>query len=120
MTLVDNWMLVVTERYAKFDGRAGRAEFWLFYLANFLISLALVAIGLILHWLFTVLLVVYAIAVIVPTIAVSIRRLHDVDKSGWWLLISLIPLGQLVLLFFYIMSGSPHQNRYGDAPEPTA
>jgi uncharacterized membrane protein YhaH (DUF805 family) len=127
MPIIENWKLVVLERFAKFDGRAGRAEFWWFVLANVVLYIALLivtgiafaistAIGVI-----VVLLAVAAyFALIIPSIAVAIRRLHDTDKSGWWLLISLIPFGGLVLLVFYAMEGTNGPNQYGAAAEPAA
>ena len=57
---------------------------------------------------------------IVPSVAVAIRRLHDTDKSGWWLLIGLIPFGGIVLLVFYILEGTNGPNNYGAGPEPAA
>ncbi|WP_040494977.1 DUF805 domain-containing protein [Ilumatobacter nonamiensis] len=120
MAIIDNWKLVVLERYAKFDGRAGQGEFWWYYLANLIIAVVLGVLAAAIHWVFWLIFVVYALSIIIPTVAVSIRRLHDTDKSGWWMLISFVPFGGLVLLVFYVMSGSPHQNRYGDAPAPAA
>lgn len=120
MAIIENWKLVVLERYAKFDGRSGQGEFWWYYLANIIIYAIVVILGLVIHEVVFFLFALYVIATIVPSIAVAIRRLHDTDKSGWWLLIGLIPFGGIVLLVFYIMSGSPHQNRYGDAPLPAA
>jgi len=106
MQLIENWKLVVLERYAKFDGRAGRAEFWWFALANFLVLLAL-GILMSITSLFLILYIGYGLAVIVPSIAVAIRRLHDSNKTGWFLLLGLIPLvGAIILLVFYIMEGT--------------
>jgi uncharacterized membrane protein YhaH (DUF805 family) len=111
--LIDYWKLFVLERYAKFDGRARRAEFWWFYLADliiFAILLVLTAIASI----FYILYFIVAIAVIVPTIAVGIRRLHDTDKSGWFLLIGLIPLiGGIILLVFFATDSTRGTNQYG-------
>jgi uncharacterized membrane protein YhaH (DUF805 family) len=127
MPLIENWKLVVLERYAKFDGRAGRAEFWWFALANLVAYFALLilmgigfAIATGLGVVLLLLVIAYWLAVIVPALAVAIRRLHDTDKSGWWLLIGLIPFGGLVLLFFYIQEGTPGPNQFGAGPEPAA
>ena len=120
MALIENWKLVVLERYAKFDGRAGRAEFWWFVLANLLVY---VALGILIQIasIFVILYIGYAVAVIIPSIAVAIRRLHDTDKSGWWLLIALVPfVGFIVLLVFYIMEGTAGPNQFGAAAEPAA
>ena len=127
MPMIENWKLVVLERFAKFDGRAGRAEFWWFALANLVAYfglLILVGIGFAiaagLGIVMVLVAVAYYIAIIVPSIGVAIRRLHDTGKSGWWLLIGLIPFGGIVLLVFYIMEGTPGPNQYGAGPEPAA
>jgi len=119
MALIENWKLVVLQRYAKFDGRAGRGEFWWFALANIL-ALIILAILIAISNIFWILYIGYVIAILIPSIAVAIRRLHDSDKSGWWLLIGLIPFGGLVLLVFYILEGTAGPNQYGDAAEPAA
>jgi uncharacterized membrane protein YhaH (DUF805 family) len=111
--LVSYWKRVVLERYAQFTGRARRAEFWWFFLASFIIGIVfniLIAVASI----FWVLYVIYALALLIPNIAVGIRRLHDTDKSGWWLLIGLIPLvGIIVLIVFFATDGQPGPNQYG-------
>ena len=120
MPIIENWKLVVLQRYAKFDGRAGRAEFWWFALANFVAYIALAILAQI-SSILLILYVVYAIAVFVPSIAVAIRRLHDTDKSGWMLLLGLIPfVGFIILLVFYIQEGTAGPNKYGAGPEPAA
>ena len=120
MPIVENWKLVVLQRYAKFDGRAGRAEFWWYVLANFAIYIALLILAQI-SGIFLVLYFLYALAVIVPNIAVGIRRLHDTDKSGWLLLLAFIPfVGAIILLVFCAMEGTNGRNQFGAAPEPAA
>jgi uncharacterized membrane protein YhaH (DUF805 family) len=128
MPMIENWKLVVLERYAKFDGRAGRAEFWWYALANIVLYVAvwiLVGIGFAIATGIGVLLIVVTfalyLALLVPSIAVAIRRLHDTDKSGWLLLIGLIPfVGPIILLVFYIQEGTAGPNQYGAGPEPAA
>ena len=127
MPMIENWKLVVLERFAKFDGRAGRAEFWWFALANLVAYFGLLilmgigfAIATGLGIVMVLVAVAYYIAIIVPSIGVAIRRLHDTDKSGWWLLIGLIPFGGIVLLVFYIMEGTAGPNQFGPGPEPAA
>jgi uncharacterized membrane protein YhaH (DUF805 family) len=118
--IIENWKLVVLQRFAKFDGRAGRGEFWWFALANILVYVALLILAQI-SWLFLILYFLYAIAMIVPGIAVGIRRLHDTDKSGWLMLIALVPfVGGIILLVFMILEGTAGPNQYGPAPEPAA
>ena len=119
MHMIDIWKTVMTQRFAKFDGRAGREEFWWFVLANVLVFIVL-AILVAISDIFWILYIGYAIAVIVPSIALAIRRLHDTNKSGWWLLIGLIPFGGIVLLVFYILEGTNGPNDHGAAPEPAA
>jgi uncharacterized membrane protein YhaH (DUF805 family) len=120
MPIIENWKLVVLERYAKFDGRAGRGEFWWFALANIVVYVALAILAQI-SGLFLVLYFLYALAMFVPSLGVAIRRLHDTDKSGWLLLLGLIPfVGFIILLVFYIQEGTNGPNQYGAAPEPAA
>jgi uncharacterized membrane protein YhaH (DUF805 family) len=120
MDMVNIWKTVVLQRYAKFDGRAGRAEFWWYALANFIIMIALsILIGIL--SIFWIIYIGYAIAVIIPSIAVAIRRLHDTNKSGWFLLIGLIPfVGFIILIVFYAMEGTNGPNDHGAAAEPAA
>jgi len=98
------------KKYADFAGRASRSEYWWFVLAAFLASIVLAFILRILGGL------VY-LALLLPMIAVGVRRLHDIGKSGWWLLIGFIPLiGGLILIYFYVKSGDAGSNEYGEAP----
>jgi len=128
MPMIENWKLVVLERYAKFDGRAGRAEFWWYVLANIVLYIAGGILWTIGFAIATGLGVVVALltaavylALIVPSVAVAIRRLHDTDKSGWLLLLGLIPfVGPIILLVFYIQEGTAGPNQYGAGPEPAA
>jgi len=118
MQLIGNWKLVVMERYAKFDGRASRAEFWWFVLANLVVHFVLALLSQAAD-IFVVVEVLYALAVIVPTIAVGIRRLHDTDRSGWLLLLAFIPIiGGIVLVVFYATAGTDGANKFGAAAEP--
>jgi uncharacterized membrane protein YhaH (DUF805 family) len=128
MPMIENWKLVVLERYAKFDGRAGRAEFWWYVLANVVLYVAaslLISIGFAIATAIGVIVVVLAgglyLALLIPSIAVAIRRLHDTDKSGWFLLLGLIPfVGFIILLVFYAQEGTPGPNMFGAGPEPAA
>ena len=116
------WYLEVLKKYAVFSGRARRKEYWYFLLGNILIGFALGFIegmtGLFAASDSSVLANVYTVAVLIPGIAVSVRRLHDTDRSGWWLWIALVPLiGALVLLVFMVHDSDPGQNRYGPSPK---
>lgn len=121
MNEIVNWYkVVVTERYVQFSGRAMRSEFWSFALVNFGISLVLAVVDAILGTNGNGLGVIgglYSLAVFLPSIAVSIRRLHDTNRSGWWQLVSLVPVvGGLVMLVLYLLSGTPGANRFGEPP----
>ena len=120
MILIESWKLVVLERYAKFDGRAGRAEFWWFVLANLIVLVGLAILAGIAD-IFYIVYILYGLAVLVPSLAVAIRRLHDTDKSGWFILLGLIPfVGFIILIVFYAMEGTNGPNNYGAGPEPAA
>ena len=108
---------VVVERYADFQGRAPRSEFWWFALFYMLLSLVIGAVSGLSDVLGGVLNLVVTLALLVPTIAVSIRRLHDTDRTGWWVLIGLVPLiGTIVLIVFYVQRGTDGDNRFGPDP----
>lgn len=118
MAILEAWQTVVMRRYAQFDGRAGRAEFWWFALANFIIQAVLSVLGQA-TVLFTVVGGIYALAVLIPSLAVGIRRLHDIGRSGWWVLIVLIPFaGAIVLIVFAATASQPGANQYGIAAPP--
>jgi len=118
--MINIWKTVVTERYALFEGRAGLAEFWWYTLANIVISLGFFILSFI-SGLFAILNLLFALALIIPGIAVSIRRMHDTDKSGWLLLIGLIPfVGFIVLIVFFATAGTQGDNNYGPVPAPIA
>lgn len=113
MNLVNYWKVVVLERYAKFDGRARRAEFWWFALANFIIGVVLSILGNA-SGLFSVIYWLYSLAVLIPGIAVGVRRLHDIDKSGWFLLLAFIPIiGAIILIIWAATDGTRGPNKYG-------
>jgi uncharacterized membrane protein YhaH (DUF805 family) len=116
MPLINWWKVVVLERFAQFVGRAGRAEFWWFFLANLIVSVILSLLSRA-SVIFMVLYIIYGLAVIIPSIAVSIRRLHDTGKSGWFLFLYLIPLvGFIILVVFFATAGNPGVNQYGPPP----
>jgi uncharacterized membrane protein YhaH (DUF805 family) len=128
------WMLMPLRRYADFEGRSRRMEYWMFYLFTLIIgmvaALIILAIALLLYtmnlsesamgmllvpvWL---ILFIGSMALVVPTIAVTVRRLHDQDKSGWMFLLGFIPLvGGIILLVFMCLEGTRGPNRYGPDP----
>lgn len=112
-------------RYVDFKERSRRSEFWLFYLLIFLVTLTCVVGGVIVERTtqfpgneigFQLLNLVY-VAVTVPWFAVMVRRLHDVDKSGWWLLAAFIPFGVIALITFWVRPGMSGDNRFGLDPK---
>ncbi len=113
------WKKVVLENYANFSGRARRAEFWWTLLINWAIMVVLAIIGLaVLGDAGVALYLLYALATFIPSLAVGIRRLHDTGKSGWYLLISLIPfVGSIILLVFFASDGERGPNQYGPSPK---
>lgn len=113
------WYLKVLTNYVGFQGRARRKEYWMFVLFNIIISIALGIIeGIIGTGGF--LAGIYSLAILLPSLAVAFRRLHDTGKSAWWLLISLIPLiGSIILLVFFCQEGDSNDNQYGANPKNT-
>lgn len=118
-----NWYLEVLKKYAEFNGRARRKEYWMFFLISTVISIILAVIDS-----FTgtiseeaglgLLSGIYALAVLIPGLAVTVRRLHDTDRSGWWILIGLIPIiGGIALLIFMVLDSTPGGNQYGPNPK---
>jgi len=118
-----NWYLKVLKQYAVFNGRARRSEYWFFVLFNIIIGIVLTVIDGAIGTLSTeadmgLLSGLYALAVLIPTVAVSVRRLHDTNRSGWWFLISLIPLiGAIVSFVFMVLDSAPGENRYSPNPK---
>ncbi|MCO6538237.1 MAG: DUF805 domain-containing protein [Gilliamella sp.] len=121
-----NWFIdCITKNYANFNGRARRQEYWMFTLFNFLLNLALTIVGMILVSISSSLVSVINIisfvawaALFIPSLAVAVRRLHDTDRSGWWVLIALVPLiGAIVLLVFACSDSTPGSNQYGENPK---
>ncbi|MDQ1431181.1 MAG: hypothetical protein QOF40_1783 [Actinomycetota bacterium] len=111
--LVGYWKQVVLERYAQFTGRARRAEYWWFSLATLIVGVVLSVLGAV-SSIFLILYYVYALAVLIPSLAVGVRRLHDTGRSGWWLLIALVPIvGVIVLIVFFATDSKPGTNQYG-------
>ena len=100
----------VKDKYAEFGGRAGRAEFWYFMLGYLILN---VVLG-ILH--LNVLSMLVALGLLVPSLAVGSRRLHDVGKSGWMQLISLVPVIGWILVIYWLALPSTGPNAYGDGP----
>ncbi len=118
-----DWYIGVLKKYAVFNGRARRKEYWMFVLINLIVSIALGVVDGVLGTLSVetgmgLLGGIYSLAVLIPSIAVSIRRLHDTGRSGWWLLLAFIPLvGAIVLIVFFAMEGHAEENEHGANPK---
>lgn len=117
-----DWYFSVLRKYAVFEGRARRKEYWMFMLFNALfISLVTILDLVLLHREgvgLGILSILYSLAMIVPNISVTVRRLHDIDKSGWWYFISLVPLiGGIWLFILLCTNGTYGVNRYGFNPK---
>lgn len=111
----------VIRRYAEFAGRSRRAEYWFWTLFTMVAGLCLTILDLVMfpyhEW--GPLSSLFSIAFFVPGLAVSVRRLHDIDRSGWWLLIGLVPLiGLILLIIWFTRKGTTGDNRFG--PDPLA
>ncbi|WP_071606469.1 DUF805 domain-containing protein [Luteipulveratus halotolerans] len=130
MELIDNYVRVL-KKYADFNGRARRREFWQFFLVNFIIGLVLVAVDNALglapdkpegttgfYVSGGLLSVLYSLATLIPNIAVGARRLHDTNRSGWWQLIAFVPcVGFIILIVFWAQEGQRHPNQHGPDPK---
>ena len=125
-----SWFLLALQKYAVFQGRSRRKEYWYFVLFYFIVSIILTVVDLTLFGTSTpdpygysvqgpsILSGIFYLAVLIPSLAVSVRRLHDSDRSGWWVLIGFIPLiGFIVLIVFMCTDSTPGPNRFGPNPK---
>src|SRR4051812_13975540 len=106
------WYLKVLKNYVGFQGRARRKEYWMFTLFSIIVSVILSIVENMIG-LPAVLTTLYSLAVLLPSLAVSVRRLHDTGRSGWWLLIALIPFIGAIVLLVFVCEDSKENNRYG-------
>ena len=117
------WAILPLKKYADFTGRARRKEFWMYVLLNIgIIIVTSILDGMAgmsgnIGGVYGPITAIAALGLLIPSIAVSVRRLHDTDRSGWWLLLAFVPfIGGLVLLVFYILEGTRGTNRFGTDP----
>lgn len=120
-----NWYMQVLKKYAEFSGRARRSEYWYFTLFNIIASILLAIVDAVFGTFSAeagmgVLGGIYTLAVLIPSIAVSVRRLHDTGRSGWWILLAVLPIANLVLLVFMVLDSNPGENRFGPNPKAVA
>ena len=115
------WYLTVLKKYAVFAGRARRKEFWVYMLVSLVLVLVLGVLNVLIGADVPALPTFYCLAVLIPSLAVTVRRLHDTDRSAWWLLILLVPIvGAGVLLVFAAIPGGATANRFGASPKAVA
>lgn len=121
------WMLMPLKRYAEFSGRSRRKEYWMFVLGVFIAAIVLSiiegALGMtgMVGGVYGPLTTIFFLGVLIPSIAVQVRRFHDQDKSGWFLLLALIPfVGGLIVLVFMCLEGTRGPNRFGPDPKDPA
>ncbi|MCA0987477.1 DUF805 domain-containing protein [Guptibacillus algicola] len=111
-----SWYCKVLKEYVNFKGRARRKEYWMFFLVHVIICALL-------SWIQTaadfgvVLTTIYSLAVVLPALAVAVRRLHDTGKSGWWVLISFVPIVGSIILIVFLVLDSVDDNKYGANPK---
>ncbi|MFF4246064.1 DUF805 domain-containing protein [Streptomyces sp. NPDC001822] len=110
-----SWYLAVLKNYAGFSGRARRKEYWMYTLFNIIALAVLLGISVAVDT--TIPYLIYVVAVIIPSLAVLVRRLHDTGRSGWWILLGVVPFGGIVLLVFSCLEGSNEVNEYGANPK---
>lgn len=121
-----NWFITALKKYAVFSGRSRRSEYWYFILFYLIIYIVLAFIDRVTGTFNAesgagLLTGIFALALLIPSIAVSVRRLHDTDRSGWWLLIGFIPLiGAIVLIVFFVQDSGAGTNRFGPNPKAAA
>ena len=122
--LIQNFKKVVTQKYATFSGRAGVKEYWYFFVVNLAVSILFYILMLIfmksamLAGLVSILSMVWSFALLIPGLALTVRRLHDTGKGGGWIFIVLVPfIGALYLLYLMIIKGEPTANRFGEPIE---
>ena len=113
-----SWYIQAIKNYCNFSGRARRTEYWMFTLISAVIVSVLGIIDGIIG--INILTSLYSLFILIPELALSFRRLHDIDKSAWWLLIAFVPVvGAIVLLVFSLKQGTVGTNGYGDDPKAT-
>jgi uncharacterized membrane protein YhaH (DUF805 family) len=122
--LIENAKTILTQNYCNFNDRARRSEYWLFVLFNIIVEFILGAIGFTLsivlnNQIFSFSLAsLYSLIIFIPGLALTIRRLHDTGKSGWYILVALIPIvGGIIVLYFLVQDSQQEQNEYGISPK---
>ena len=117
MSGFDYFQMALVDNYANFEGRARRSEYWYFTLFSMMLFILLMIVMYMIPTIGTILIVLAGLGLIIPSIAVTVRRLHDIGKSGWWYLLAFVPLGGIVLFVFSVMDSQPGSNEYGPNPK---
>ncbi|USH01405.1 DUF805 domain-containing protein [Grimontia kaedaensis] len=113
-----SWYIYALRNFSDFSGRARRKEYWMFLLINIIIFILISIIQKAVHIPHVDIHMIYSLFIAIPAFAVSVRRLHDIGKSGWWALLALIPIvGSLVLLYFHTKDSEEGDNLYGSNPK---
>ena len=122
--MIENAKTILTQNYCNFNDPPRRSEYWLFVLFNIIVEIILSAIGAILVYdlknqiISFSLLSLYSLIIFIPGLALTIRRLHDAGKSGWYILVALIPIvGGIIVLYFLVQDSQQEQNEYGISPK---
>ncbi|MFG3661213.1 DUF805 domain-containing protein [Streptomyces sp. NPDC047706] len=112
-----NWFIEVVKKYAVFSGRARRKEYWMYVLVYVILAVVLAIVDFAVFG-SQVLGLILALGLLLPSLGVTVRRLHDTGRTGWWILIALVPLvGSIVLLVFMCLEGETGGNKYGENPK---
>ena len=120
MSFQDAVRSALTQNYANFNGRARRSEYWYFALFAFVVYVVVIAIDMIIGT-YPILVALAWLGLLLPGLGVAVRRLHDTDRSGWMILLGIIPIvGPIILLVYYVGEGTPGDNQYGPSPKGAA
>jgi uncharacterized membrane protein YhaH (DUF805 family) len=112
-----NEFKLALRNYANFDGRSTRKEYWMYILFYALILFGLLIIdNLMNNSIIGIIVGLFQIVFIIPSLSIAVRRLHDVNKNGWFLLLSFIPLANLYILYLLVQSSSSSSNQWGATP----
>jgi len=115
---MEYFLTAIKDNYLNFSGRSRRKEYWMFYLFYTIFSIAAIVIDAIIQ--IPLVTIMYSLGLLIPTLAIIFRRLHDTGRSAWWLLISLIPLIGAIVLFVFTLMDSTEDNRWGANPKTVA
>ncbi|MFV0480366.1 MAG: DUF805 domain-containing protein [Campylobacteraceae bacterium] len=111
---------VIKNRYVDFNGRATRRQYWMFVLFNLIVQVVVGFVAGLIAGIFNaptlsmIILVILCLALLLPSLSIAVRRLHDTNKTGWLLLLCLIPIVSLVLIYFFVIPSDEGSNKYGE------